>query len=175
MRAEIVRLEQASPDPPAGLADMLAELAGGENGFGGTPVHNGAMTLAEYIQYCREMSRAENVPTGLVPQTVFWVVDRNNTAVGMVRMRHYLNDALRDHGGHIGYFIRREQRGKGYGSAALHHALAELRKLGETRALLTVDNNNPASIGVIEANGGRLASSGTDESGRTFGRYWVDL
>jgi len=174
-QAASVRLERACPDPPAGVVELIDELAGGENGFGGTPVYSGAMTLGEYLEQCCAMSQAENVPPELVPQTVFWVVDRNNMAVGMVRMRHYLNDRLRDHGGHIGYFIRRGQRGKGYGSAALRLALAELGKLGETRALLTVDRDNHASIGVIEANGGRLASTGIDESGRAFGRYWIEL
>ncbi len=39
-----------------------------------------------------------------------------------VRLRHFLNDRLRDHGGHIGYFIKRDQRGRGYRTAALRHA-----------------------------------------------------
>lgn len=170
-----VRLERASSAPPAGLAELLDELADGENGFGGTPVYRGAMTLTGYLQQCLELSKVENVPPGLVPQTVFWVVDQDNVALGMVRMRHYLNDRLRDRGGHIGYYIRPNQRGKGYGSAALRQALVELRKLGETRALVTVDRDNHASIGVVEANGGRLASTGSDEHGKTFGRYWIEL
>jgi predicted acetyltransferase len=53
---------------------------------------------------------------------VLWVIDAADRAVGMVRLRHFLNDRAADHGGHIGYFIKRDQRGRGYGTAALRHA-----------------------------------------------------
>jgi predicted acetyltransferase len=169
-----VRLEQASPEPPPGVEELLADLGDGENGFGGTPVHGGAMTLAAFLQHCQAQRSAENLQPGLVPQTVFWVLDEHSRAVGMVRMRHYLNEHLLDHGGHVGYYIKPDQRGRGYGTAALGLALVELRKLGEDRVMLTVDLDNYASIRVIEANGGRLASIGTDERGRSFGRYWIE-
>jgi len=172
---DTVRLERSSLTPPDGLAELLADVGGGENGFEGTPVYHGAMTLAAYIQRCCEMRDPNHVPPDRVPQTVFWVIDPAYRAIGMVRMRHYLNDRLREHGGHIGYFIMREQRGRGYGRAALRQALIELGKLGEERALLTVDLDNQASIRVIEANGGRLEDIGTDEQGKKFGRYWIAL
>ncbi len=97
-------------------------------------------------------------------------------AVGMVRMRHSLNERLRFHGGHIGYYIRRDQRGNGYAKEALRLALVELSRLGETRALLTVEESNAPSIRVIEQNRGCLENTVTDlETGKTFRRYWVDL
>ncbi len=106
---------------------------------------------------------------------MFWVVDEAGEAVGIVRMRHYLNEKLRERGGHIGYYIRRDQRGKGYAKEALHQALAILRNLGETRAMLTVNMDNIASIRVIEANGGVLESEGKDTEGKKFGRFWIEL
>ncbi|MCX5772015.1 MAG: GNAT family N-acetyltransferase [Candidatus Hydrogenedentes bacterium] len=87
---------------------------------------------------------------------MFWVLDADGVVVGMVKLRPCLNDKLRLNGGHIGYFVRRDQRGKGYAKEALRLALIELRKLGETRALITVDPDNAPSISVIERNGGRL-------------------
>jgi hypothetical protein len=97
-------------------------------------------------------------------------------SIGMVRVRHYLNDKLRIHGGHIGFFVRRDQRGKGYAKEALRLALIELCKLGEERALLTVDTKNASSIRVIESNGGRFESVDTDsETGRPFLRYWIEM
>jgi predicted acetyltransferase len=50
----------------------------------------------------------------------------------------------------------------------------ELRKIGERRAMLTVDMDNKASIKVIEANGGVLESVGREEDGKEFGRYWIE-
>lgn len=79
-------------------------------------------------------------------------------------------------GGHIGFYIGRDQRRKGYGKEALRLALMELRSFGGRRALLTVDSDNIASIKVIEANGAQLGTTGTDpETGKEFWRYWVDL
>ena len=171
-----MKLERASMTLPPGLADMLAELADGEHGFSGTPVHGGQATLAEFLQECCDMAEARGVPPGYVPHTVFWVLGPEGRAVGMVRVRHFLNEGLRHRGGHIGFFIRREARGRGYAKDALRLALAELARLGEPRALLTVDSDNPASIGVIEANGGRRESVGADEdTGAEFRRYWIEL
>jgi predicted acetyltransferase len=94
----------------------------------------------------------------------------------MVRVRHSLNEKLRFRGGHISFFIRRDQRGRGYAKEALRLALSELSKLGEKRAMLTVDPHNTPSVRVIEANGGIL--EGTDintETGETFSRYWIEI
>lgn len=161
---------------PPGLMALLVELGEGEHGFGGTPVGRGEMTLHEYLQLCVTMSQAANLRPGYVPQTVYWLVDDGGEAVGIVRIRHYLNETLRDCGGHIGYYVRRDRRGRGYGRAALAQALGELRQMGERRALLTVDVDNSASIRVIEANGGRLASRGLDPGdGQEIYRYWIEL
>jgi predicted acetyltransferase len=172
---KIMRLEAASMNPPRGLAALIADLGAGENGFGGTPVAAGNMTLEEYLRRCINMAAGVNLPPEYVPQTVFWVLDENGKAIGMVRMRHYLNDKLRDEGGHIGYFICREERKKGYGREVLRQALAELRKTGEARALLTVYVENTASIKVILANGGVFESEGQSPDGQRFGRYWIEL
>jgi predicted acetyltransferase len=99
---------------------------------------------------------------GLVPQTVFWALDDDGEAVGIVRLRHYLNDNLRVHGGHIGYYVRRDQRGKGYGKEMLR--------------LATTDPDNVRSIRVIEANDGQFFDVSTDpRTGAKYQRYWVDL
>ncbi len=167
-----MRLEAAAPDPPPGLRELLADLGGGENGFGGTPVHTGEATVDQYVQCCCDMPDPGKLSPGLVPQTVYWVLDSNGLAIGMVRVRHYLNDRLRVHGGHIGYFVRRDQRGKGHAKEALRLALIELRKFGEKRALLTVDPENTASIRIIETNGGRFEDMGTDpDTGEKIRRY----
>ena len=175
-----MRLEAATRKPPPGVEALLADLGDGENGFGGTPVPSGKATLDEFLQRCCAGADPALVPAGLVPQTVYWVLNDAGRAIGMVRMRHYLNDNLRVHGGHIGYFIRHDQRGQGHATAALGLALAELRRLGEPRALVTVNADNLPSIKVIEANGGRrieepAAAVIGDNPGATTVRYWIEL
>jgi predicted acetyltransferase len=102
-------------------------------------------------------------------------MDDNGEAIGMVRVRHYLNDKLREQGGHIGYYIRRDKRNKGYGKEVLHQALEHLGKFGERRALLTVNMDNIASIKVIQANGGVFESEGLTDDGHRLGRFWIEM
>ena len=57
-------------------------------------------------------------------------------------------------GGHIGYWVRPSERGRGYGKLMLRLALPKARRLGIHNALVTCDLGNTASRKVIEANGG---------------------
>jgi len=171
-----VKLVAASLDPPPGLAELIADLGNGENGFSGTPVHTGEATLEEFLRQCRDMPDPTKLRPGLVPQTVFWVLDDDGVAIGVVRLRHYLNDRLRVHGGHIGFYIRSDRRGKGSGKRMLALALNELRKLGEERALITTNPENTASMRIIEANGGRFSDISSDpDTGAQYRRYWIHL
>ena len=171
-----MKLVEVSEQKPVQLMDMLRELGEGENGFGGTAVATGKMSLDDYVQKCMDYSHIEKVPQHLVPQTVFWILDDQDITVGMLRLRHYLNDNLLVHGGHIGFYIRPRERGKGYAKAALEQALSILQSKREKRALLTVDIKNGASIGVITGCGGVLEDTRQDpETGRQYHRYWIDL
>ena len=168
-------LEPASLTAPRGLAELLADLGDGENGFNGTAVGRGEMTIPEYLQSCVDMTDASKLKPGYVPQTVFWVIDEAGEAVGLVRVRHYLNDKLRERGGHIGYYIRPSQRGKGYATQALRLALGELKQLGEDRAMLSTDMTNLPSRHVIEVSGGVLERTGLNEDGTEFCIYWIEI
>jgi hypothetical protein len=64
-------LEQASLGPPKRLSGFLSDLGDGENGFSGTPVHNGEATLQEYLQSRRDQADELKRKPGFVPQTVF--------------------------------------------------------------------------------------------------------
>lgn len=175
LQPEELRLVAASQDYPKELREMLTELGGGENGFSGTPFHRGEATLEEYVQSCCDGPEPAKLKPGLVPQTVYWVVNEDGVAVGMVRVRHYLNDWLQQHGGHIGLFIRRAWRGTGYGKVALRAALRELRALGADRALLTVREDNAPSVGMIRACGGQFENAVDEGAGkpRTL-RFWIE-
>lgn len=114
------------------------------------------------------------IPAGFVPGTVFWMMEEGRV-VGMVRMRHYLNERLLQYGGHVGYYVRQGERGKGYATAALGMAVEKLRAMGERRVLVTVGPGNEASIRVVLANGGRLDGQGRSaDSGEVVNRYWIE-
>ena len=170
-----MKLVAASREAPKGFETLITDLGSGENGFGGTPVQTGEMTLQEYLIRCTEMSDISTLRPGKVPSTVFWLLDESEEAIGIARVRHYLSDALKRHGGHVGYYVRRDKRGLGYGRAVLRLALKELVRLGQERALITVDEDNLASRRVIESQGGKLNEIDIDENGKRFCRYWIDL
>jgi len=174
--ASYLKLVKAAQAPLEGLAELLTNLGAGESGFGGTRFGAGEISLEEQLQSFVEQTDPKLVEPGKVPQTTFFALNHDCVVVGMVRVRHYLTDALRYKGGLIGYYIAPKFRGNGYAKAALKLALAELRSLGEKRALITVDSDNRASIKTIESCGGALESESVDEStGAEFRRYWIEL
>ena len=63
-------------------------------------------------------SKGEDLPDGYVPET-FYFLWNDDEIVGQFRIRHYLCESLRTGAGHIGYFIKKEFRGKGYGKEGL--------------------------------------------------------
>lgn len=53
-----------------------------------------------------------------LPETYCYLWD-GDELVGEFRIRHHLTDALRAGSGHIGYSIKKNCRGKGYGTKGL--------------------------------------------------------
>lgn len=111
--------------------------------------------LDAFIARCRRFERG-TVPRGLVPATTYWLLRDDGVVLGGCRLRHRLNDALWQDGGHIGYDIRPSFRNRGYASEMLALALEEARQRGLDWVLLTVAPSNRPSIRVIEKNGGEL-------------------
>ena len=104
--------------------------------------------------------------------TFLCIRQRDNRVVGMINIRHHLNDDLRSFGGHIGYSIRRSERGKGYGKAQLILGIAVCRRLHLTRVLITCNKENTASAAVIRANGGVLIKEKLHED-ELVQHYWI--
>ena len=121
-----------------------------------------------------DRSNGVALPSGWTPFTTYWLLDDAGAIVGMSRLRHALNDGLLYHGGHIGYYVRPSARGKRYGTSILELTLAEGRKRGIERFLLTVNSDNVPSIRVIEGNGGILEDERPHpDTGLPFRRYWI--
>jgi predicted acetyltransferase len=134
--------------------------------------------LEDFPAYLRGLSdgaRGIGLSPGRAPYSTFWLASGRHL-VGRSGLRHHLTPELEDEGGHVGYDIRPSERRKGYGTLILRLTLAEARKLGLNRALLTCDADNVASAKVIEKNGGRLqGQSVSKRSGKLISRYWIEL
>lgn len=95
---------------------------------------------------------AEQRP-GYVPQTTYFLWD-GGEIVGLFRLRHRLNEALRRGAGHIGYAIGREHRGRGYATRGLALVLEQARAVvPEDEVYFAVSKDNPASLKAQLRNG----------------------
>ena len=101
----------------------------------------------------RESEAVELMDGWKVPSTTFWLY-ADGVPVGFGSVRHFLTDALRKAGGHIGYGIAPAYRGRGYGNEILRLLLIEAKKRGIGRALVTIHKDNAASRAVALKNGG---------------------
>lgn len=67
----------------------------------------------------------KNIESKDVPATIFWIVS-NNEIVGTIDLRHNLNKDYFERLGHIAYYIKPEERNKGYATKALSLALKKI-------------------------------------------------
>ena len=102
-----------------------------------------------------------NMPDWFVPETYYYLWDEGRL-VGEFRIRHHLTEALRNGAGHIGYSIRKDERGKGYGTAGLKLTVQIAKEIiPEDEIYLRVNKDNIASQKVMLNNGARC--TGEDE------------
>jgi predicted acetyltransferase len=109
-----------------------------------------------------------------VPAHTYFLVSEDKKIIGAINIRHFLNDFLLSHGGHIGYGIRPSERRKGYAALMLSLALPVTKKLGIEKALITCDKKNIASAKTIMSNGGVLENE-VLHNGELTQRYWIEL
>lgn len=122
----------------------------------------------EAIKEMIDFQKGENLPEGFVPET-FLFLWNDDEIVGQFRIRHYLCESLRVGAGHIGYFIKKEFRRKGYGKEGLKQTLQVARNIiSEDEIYLRVNKDNPASLKVMLSNGGYIKDE--DES-----KYYVRI
>ncbi len=114
-----------------------------------------ANNFPEFIKRLNLQSEGEYLKPGYVNQTIFWLAD-GSRYLGEADVRHQLNGHLKKIGGHIGYYIRPNERQKGYGKLILKLALKKAKSLGIENVVITCDITNLGSKKIIESNGGKF-------------------
>src|ERR1700722_2048759 len=127
--------------------------------------------FADWVTRMNEISLGIYLPEGWV-RGEFLFVEADGHLVGRVSIRYELNEYLREFEGHVGYAVLPQYRRRGYASCALRESLERLYVEGVESVLITCDDDNEASIRVIEREGGtyeRMAKTSTVRKRR----YWL--
>lgn len=111
-----------------------------------------------------------------VRATLFIAVRKSDQKiVGIIQIRHRLNEHLLLYGGHIGDSVRPSERRKGYATEMIRLALNECKNLGIFKVLMVCYVDNIGSEKSIINNGGVLENIVEDEDGNKIKRFWIDL
>lgn len=157
------------------LMDYKREFVENGDSMDGTAGLANAKTFEEWYSAFSDNLDEETVRETLVPATTYMAISINDGhLIGMIDIRHRLNDYLLNFGGNIGYSIRKSERQQGYATEMLSLALKECKKLNIKKVLITCDKNNLASSKTIKNNNGKLENELT-EGNEITQRYWVTL
>ncbi|MBR2743983.1 MAG: GNAT family N-acetyltransferase [Clostridia bacterium] len=135
-----------------------------------------------YIEWLKKLElykKEETLPEGkVIADTFFTVKKSDNKLVGIINIRHELNDSLYNYGGHIGYSILPSERRRGYAYKQLLLGLEYYRSIGVRRVMISCLDYNIGSAKTIEKAGGVYENTVKGEKcGQEvyYKRYWVSL
>ena len=131
----------------------------------------------DWIERLDSLKDPSRIPANMVPATLYmYVREGDDKIVGMIDIRHYLNEHLAQFGGHIGYSVAPSERRKGYASQMLSLVLPKCKELGIEKVLITCIRGNEGSRRTILKNGGLYESTVYEkDEGIYLERYWINL
>ena len=165
--------------PDLSYADEIIKYK--EESLAESPIINGSAgldrlsSIEDWLEELNKRSCEDTVPKGLVPSSTYLGVrEKDNYIVGMIDIRHYLNEYLTQVGGNIGYSVRKSERNKGYAKQMLKLALEKCKELKIKKVLITCDEDNIASEKVILSANAKLEDI-RNVDGENKKRFWIDL
>jgi len=129
----------------------------------------------DWLEAVRACENPATVPEGKVQATLLLCVE-DGRVLGMIQIRHTLNDYLRLYAGHIGYSVRPSARRQGVAKWMLAAALPHCRELGLSRVMIACEPWNEGSRRTILANGGVFEKTVHEpEEDIDLEQYWITL
>ena len=95
----------------------------------------------------------ETVNPNWVVTDTFFALNDDCEIVGVIDLRHTLNDFLKDFG-NSGYSVRPSERKKGYATEMLRQVIEVAKESGLGEIHLSVERSNEPSVKTIKKNGG---------------------
>ena len=105
-------------------------------------------------------------------KSLLYLCFKGERLIGLLSIRYELPEALSKQFGDIGYGVRPSERGKGYASEMLRHALLLCREKGKREIIVGCYKDNAASAAVIEKCGGSLFAENDNYKAGKLSTYY---
>ena len=135
----------------------------GETTINGSELLDQMESYDEWLRSVTDNISPDTVNPSWVITDTFFAFDENDSIVGIIDLRHELNDFFKDFG-NCGYSVRPSERRKGYATQMLNLILERARQIGMDKLRLSVERSNEASVKTITKNGGKYERSFAFES-----------
>lgn len=154
MENNIVLVRPALELKEEALAYRSEHFQSGESIIYGSELFDKTESYEEWLNSVTRNTDPKTVNENwVVTDTFFAIRQSDNKIIGIIDLRHTLNEFLRDLG-NCGYSVRPSERKKGYATEMLYQLLQAARKAKMKELHISVEKTNTASIKVIQKNGG---------------------
>ncbi len=107
-------------------------------------------------------AKGKDLPNGYVPCSYMFLWE-DNTIVGLFKIRHFLNEKLKNGAGHLGFCVLKDFRRKGYATKGLKLAIDECKKIIKDQELyMSVLKDNVGSLKAQLNNGAKIVNENDD-------------
>ena len=145
------------------LAFKQEFIDNGEQTINGSELLDQKDSYDEWLKSVSDNTSQETVNPSWVVTDTYFAFDESNRLVGIIDLRHNLNDFLKDFG-NSGYSVRPSERMKGYATEMLRLIIERAAEIGLGKFQLSVERTNEPSVKTILKNGGKYERSFTFES-----------
>jgi len=150
------------------MAYRQAHFDAGEHVISGSELLDQTEDYAQWVQDVAANTSPETVNPAWVVTDTFFAVDENDSIVGIIDLRHSLNDFLQDFG-NVGYSVKPSERRKGYATEMFRQVREIARQAGMQELHMAVHRDNEPSVKTIVNAGGVVCRSFIAEE------KWADM
>ncbi len=155
------------------LAYRKEHFDAGEKVINGSELLDKTENYEEWLLTVKNNANESTVSSDWVLTDTFFAVNEEDEIVGIIDLRHTLNEFLKDFG-NCGYSVRPSERNKGYATEMLRLILLRAQDCGLKILHLSVEKSNYPSIKTIIKNGGVYERS-FDFEGEQADVYKIEL
>lgn len=177
IESDTLILRKVQPSDLPAVKEYRAEFLANGDSMDGCSNLRRFENMADWYDWIKKAEQRDTCPEGWSPDTQFLSIrPSDGRLIGMLDIRHELNEICLKLFGNIGYSIRASERGKGYATEQLRLALKVCKSMDMDQVLVSCHKENLPSARTILRNGGVLENEVVDErNGEVLQRYWIKL